>query len=205
MTMEMNLLPGSYRQSRRHNRIFCMCLIICTTLLSIELVVGLVFHLRADKTRNLFAEAETIRKEAKALKSELAKPTRQYKLLTQQITLADRLRSKHRWSRLFGMLAKSTPDTVVLSAVTTNPAKWSPVLNKFVKQGPNTKVKRDKLMIKFIEGVTIRGFAVDHENLYKLVSAVNVSKMFASVELKDMRRDKYLDQEAIAFEIQCYW
>ncbi|MHC4798228.1 MAG: hypothetical protein ACYTF1_16465 [Planctomycetota bacterium] len=178
MTMEMNLLPESYRQSRRHNRMFRMCLITGTILLSIELVVGLVFHLRADKTRNLFAEAEAIRKDAKALKSELAKPTHQHKLLTQQVTLAERLRSKHRWSRLFGMLAKSTPDTVVLSAVTTNPARWSPVLHKFIKQGLNTKVKRDKPVTKFIEGITIRGFAVDHASLYKLVSAVNVSKMF---------------------------
>ena len=103
------------------------------------------------------------------------------------------------------MIAQATPDTVVLNAVTTNPARWSPVLYKFVKQDPQKKANPDAPVTKFIEGITLSGFSADHENLYKLVSAVNNSTMFASVELKDMRREKYLEQEAIAFEIQCHW
>ncbi|UCD30567.1 MAG: PilN domain-containing protein [Planctomycetota bacterium] len=205
MTVEVNLLPSSYLNSRHHHRRFQVGLVVGTIFLVILLMVGLIFHVRANKTRVLFAETEDAREATETLKKNLVKPTAEAALLSQQIALATQLRSKHNWSRLLSMFSKVAPDKIVLTTMNTNPTRWSPALQKLANKNQNTKNKQKLTALKFVEGITIRGYAAGHQDLSKFIAAINNVRMFSLVDLKDMKRDLYLSQEAILFEIQCYW
>ena len=205
MTVNVNLLPESYRRARRHDRRFRRGLTISVILLFAELCTGLVLHARAEDTRELYAEADNARAAIASVRERLVEPTRQASLIDQQVILATRLRTTHRWSKLLGMLAGSTPERVVLCAVSTEPAKWSPALASLPDRRSNKRTAERIPVKPLIEGITVRGYAVDHDDLSKFMAAMSGSRAFASIDLKQARRERFMEEDAIAFEIECQW
>jgi len=205
VTVKVDLLPAPYRQARRHHRRFRVGVTVGAILLVGELCTGLVLHNRAHETRGFQAQARSARSCIASVKQQLVGPTRQAALINQQITLATRLRTTHRWSRLLAALAQSTPEKVVLTAVSTNPPKWAPGLGETPKTGPGNKNGKDVRAKPLIEGISIQGYAVDHNDLSKFMAAVLATDAFAAVDLKRAQRERFLEQDAIKFELQCHW
>jgi len=203
VSVKVNLLPKSYIQARRHARRFKACLVVATIFLSIELIIGLVFHVRADKTRNLYAAADSAKESIQSIKAEMVKPAQEAALLAQQVSLATRLRAKHPWSRLLGRIAQATPDEVVITTISTQPPRWAPNLKR-IKVDP-TNTNRKAVTTKLLEGMVFCGYAMTHQDIYHLITAIQKAAIFNDIDIKEMQRDEYLKQDMIKFELHCYW
>lgn len=203
MMPSVNLLPQAYRQAQMRRKRFRMGLAIGAGLLGIELFVGFILHTRAGRTRELLDAAQTARMAAVQVKKKMEIPAAESKLLAQQLALARKLRTTHAWSRLLGQLATSTSPRVTLTAVTTEPARWSASLEADLMIGATPKAGVPSTPL--LTGLTVRGYAGDYEELAAFVKGVQMSNAFASLSLREARRDKYLDQDVVSFELQCRW
>ena len=205
MTVKINLLPESYRQHRRRQTRFGMVMIGGGVLLAAELCVGLALHVRTARTRELLDEAQDARDTAQAADERLAVPTRKAARLSQQVTLATELRTTHHWSRLLALLGNATPDRVILAGISTDPPRWVQAREQPAKPGSGHKADESTETKPLIKGIVISGFAIDHDDLAAFMSALQAAEAFASIDLKDFRRDAFLSQEAVAFELRCQW
>lgn len=202
MSVAVNLLPGAYRQLRRHDRHFRWTLIVVGVLLFGEIVVGFVLDNRADETRDLLAATETARSASKSVQKAMSHPKQESDQLAREVGLAEKLRTKHRWSRLLANLAQATPERVVLLSLTTDPPDWNPALRTMaVAVGPDQKEDKRQML----KGVILSGQAVDHNDLSMFMAAIQTSGTFASIDLKEARREKFMNQDAIRFELHCRW
>jgi len=207
LTVQVNLLPESYRKARRHEQWFRRGVVIWGALMAVELCGGLVLYLRAGEKRDLLAAAEQARNATRSLKQELAETTRQATLIQKNIVLAKQLRATHHWSRLLASLAQATPEGVVLSSIATDPPKWSRAKQQ-TGHAKKTKGKRAQAETEAeppIKGTSISGYAADHEGLSQFLSALHASGLFEAVDLQRMRRDQLQGQEAVSFELQGSW
>jgi Tfp pilus assembly protein PilN len=206
VAVRLNLLPEAYQKSRRHDRRLRLGLAAGSVLLVAELCAGLTLHMRADKTRAVLAEAEHAKTGIETVKQKLEETTSQWELLNRQVELATRLRATHRWSRLLAMLAHAAPEKVVLTNVSTEPPKWTPNLARKPDDRTSPRSAKKQSQDKpILSGILVRGYAVDHEELAAFVAAVQESEAFAAINLGDARRETFLGQDAIAFELQCNW
>ncbi len=207
MTPRINLLPSSYRHARRQDRRFRVGMIVCTALLLSEIAAGLVLHAGAEDTRELLTAARRAEDNAQALKKDLESPAQQAEQLGRHLQLAERLRSKHRWSRLLATMTRAVPERVVLSSIMTEPAQWSTSLQAgpvALSAGAATAVNvLDNR--RLIDALVVQGRAADHGDLAAFISGVHATRMFATIELKQARREKFMDKEAITFELSCRW
>ena len=99
MTVRVNLLPDAYRRQQRYDRRFRFGVTIGVGLLVAELAVGLVLHAQARDARAMLERTEMCRTDAATLREGLEAPQKKLALVTQQVELAERLRTTHRWSR----------------------------------------------------------------------------------------------------------
>jgi Tfp pilus assembly protein PilN len=208
MTVRVNLLPEDYRQARRRDRRFRWGVLAGLVLLGAEVAAAGLFYLRAEETREMLARTGAARMATQELRGELDAPKREAERLAQQVAVAERLRSKHHWSRLLNLLAELTPDKVVITAVSTDPPQWSPALRgraADARHGGQSGRGAATPVPRLIEGLTVNGVAVDHGDLSKFMAALHQSQSFADVDLRQARRERYLDREAILFELQCRW
>jgi len=116
-TLKIDLLPSAYQHRRRRHRRVRLGAIVGSFLVAGELVAGVVLNSRADHTRDLMAATAAAVSTTNSLKKALIQPARQADQLTREVSLAERLRTKHHWSRLLGTLAQATPEKVVIEAV----------------------------------------------------------------------------------------
>ena len=211
MTVQVNLLPESYRKARRHEKWFRRGVAIWGALMAVELCGGLVLYLRAGEKRDLLEAADKARNATEALKQELTETTRQATLIRKNIALAKELRATHRWSRLLASLAQATPEGVILSSIATDPPKWSRAKQQ-ARLARKPKGKRAQAEARAepageppIKGTSISGYAADHEGLSQFLSALHASELFEAIDLQRMRRDQLQGQEAVSFELQGSW
>lgn len=203
MSTAINLLPASYRQRRRRDRRFQIGLTVAAIALSIELLVGIGLHVRAGTTRGVLIEAERARESVAQFRQKIVAPAKQVATLQQQLAMARKLRTTHAWSRLLATLADLAPERVMLNEITTNPPKWTPPVASSAKLAASKqKIPPPAVLIK---GVTIRGCAMEHSDLAEFLTALGQARPFATVTVKEARRDTVLDQPMIAFELECEW
>jgi Tfp pilus assembly protein PilN len=203
MSVKVNLLPGSYRQLRRHDRRFRLTLVVVSVLLLGELAVGFVLDSRADQTRQLMAATKVAQSATLSVQKAIYDPQHESDELARDVMLAQTLRTKHHWSRLLAAIAQATPEKVVLSSLSTDPPDWNPGLRagSVVAAGPDQKeIKR-----QVINGIIISGHAVDLVDLSAFMAAIHASGSFASIDTKEARREKFMNQDAIRFELICRW
>lgn len=204
MNLHVNLLPAAYLQAKaRRRRIRMGAAVVCAAL-SVELFVGLLLHARAGRVRDLLTAATEARNEIRNVRQKMKEPTHEASLLTQQLDLARRLRTTHHWSRLLGVFAQAAASETTLTSVLTNPPKWSPALSVAELASAQPAAARSEPP-RMLEGLSVRGCAADHEGVSSFVKRLQEANAFASVNLVEVRRDKYLERDVIAFEIQCRW
>jgi Tfp pilus assembly protein PilN len=202
----INLLPIDYRRTRRRERRFRVGAVVGAVLVTAEALTGLSLHVRAQQTRELLDASEAARSACAMVKKELVAPQAEATRLEREVALAERLRTKHRWSRLLAAVARATPERVVITSVATDPPQWDPSFKTptmVVSTAGNSAEQPEAR--KILEGIVIVGHAVDHQDLATLLSALHASRLFASIDLKQAKREKFLDQDAVTFELQCHW
>ena len=205
MTIHVDLVPESYRRSRRRVTRFRMCVFAAVVIVVGELGAGLALMSRGRETHRLRTEARAARATTETLQRRLAKPTRQAAALRRQIAVASHLQEKHPWSRLLDTLADATVENVFLTTVSTLPARWTPALadtKSDANPGPSDPKQPTQ---RVIDGIHVRGYAAAHGDLARFIAAIHEADAFASIDLKDARRDAFLGQDAIRFELECGW
>jgi Tfp pilus assembly protein PilN len=199
MIPRINLLPAAYREARRRRRRIRAAVGAGAVLLVVELTVALGVHWRAGETRTLLVAADAAQRQTATVRKQLDVPRREADSLGRQVALAERLRTKHYWSRLLGAIGRAIPENVVLTSVATDPAQWAPSLRRASAGAASGEARR------LVEGVTVTGHASDHADLSVFVSAMYRSGVFDRIELRQARRDKSQGRESIAFELGCRW
>jgi Tfp pilus assembly protein PilN len=202
--MKVNLLPVGYMKRRRHHRRFRLAVLVGSALLGVELVAGIVVHGRAERTRELYAAADAARQNITSTKKELDEPRHEADRLGREVHLAERLRTKHRWSRLMGTLAQITPGRVLLTSISTDPPQWTIGLLANANVGPDSGTGKGAGK-SILRGVRLTGQAVDHQDLSALMAAIHGTNTFASLNLKQARRERMGEHETINFELECQW
>jgi Tfp pilus assembly protein PilN len=205
MSTQVNLLPGAYIRGRRHHRRFRVAVFIGCLLLGAELIAGIVVHGRAERTRELYAAADLARQNSASTRRDLEDPRREADRLGLEVRLAERLRTKHRWSRLLGTLAHITPNRVMLTSISTDPPRWAPNILGTIATGAVEVSGPGRPARALLRGVTLIGQAVDHQDLATFMAAIHGTNIFASMDLRQARREKIGEQESIMFELECHW
>src|SRR5690606_15681732 len=119
----------------------------------------------------------------------LEEPAETARELTSQIELAEKLRTKHHWSRLLTAIGQATPERVVISSIETSPPQWNPSARAYpVQSSGNAKARID--LPPVLTGVVIKGHAADHPDLSAFMAEVHASGLFRAMDLKEARRDK---------------
>jgi len=201
MTPSVNLLPQSYRQAQARRHRFRQGLAIGAALLGGELFAGFILHTRAGRTREMLDAAQAARTATAQVRKKMEIPAAESKALAQQLALARKLRTTHYWSRLFGQLTVAASTGVTLTAVSTDPARWSAMLDA----DATTSAKDSQAGPTLLTGVTVRGYAADYQELAAFVKGVQDANVFAGLNLREAKRDKYLEQDVVSFELQCRW
>ncbi len=202
MSLSVNLLPGAYRRAQTRRRRIRLGAAIAAVLLSTELMIGLALHARAGKTRELADAAAAARAATAVIGQKMKAPTEESALLNQQLTLAMRLRTTHRWSRLLGAFAQAASPRVVLTSISTDPPRWTPGMGL---DGQVTAKTGGASPQGLLAGLSARGYAADYDDLTRFIGNLQAAGAFASLELREAKRDKYMEQDAISFELQCRW
>lgn len=205
MTMNVNLLPGLYVKRRRHHRRFRAAVLVGCVLLAVELGIGIVVHGRAERTRALYAAADMARLNITSTKKELDDPRRESERLGRQVQLAERLRTKHRWSRLLSTLSQITPGRVLITSISTDPPQWTAGLLAASSIVADTTATTKGPQRALIRGVRVTGRAIDHQDLAAFMASIHGTSTFATIDLRQARRERTGDQEAITFELECHW
>lgn len=202
MKLSVNLLPQNYVRAqlrRRRIRLGVMCGAI---LLGLELLAGISLHLRAGRTRELRATTQATQATIQAIQRKMDAPRAESDLLSRQLSLARRLRTTHHWSRLLALFSQAASTHVILTEMSTIPPKWSPDLSEELLV---TAEKNKAEPVVLLHGLTVRGCAADYEELTQFISQLQALEAFASLNLREARRDKFLEQDVISFELQCRW
>jgi len=212
MKVQVNLLPESYLRVRLRHRRFKQGLVLGVVLLAVEIAGGMALHAHARRTQNVLTEIEGMRRREQRLRKELNEPLQESERLDQEILLAEQLRSKHYWSRLLSTLSATTPPRVLLTNVATDPPRWSKSLHRSAPSASRDTEKNKALPEEepertplFLRGMTLRGFAADHEAMAEFVTRVHESKLFRSLDIRETRRETLLGKKGVAFELVCHW
>ena len=205
MKVRVNLLPAAYLRVRQHHHRFRVGAMIWLVLLAGEVTAGLLLNARANYTRELFTAAEAAREATLSTRQAMEEPRLHAEQLSKQVELAEKLRTKHRWSRLLAALGNATPERVLITSVQTNPPQWAPGTYLAAVQAAADSKDRTRMMPPLLTGITITGYAVDHQDLSAFMAAVHGSGLFASMDLRQARRERFLDSEAIRFTMDCHW
>lgn len=203
MSPPVNLLPQSYRQAQARRRRIRMGMAVAGMALGAELLVGMILYTRGARTRELLDAAATARASTEVIFQKMKAPAAESALLSQQLTLARKLRTTHHWSRLLNLLAQAASPRVVLTTVSTDPPRWSPNLG--TAEIGLTPVKAGQPARNLLEGLNVQGRAADYEDLTEFISNLQNAGAFASLNLLQARRDAYLEHDVISFELQCRW
>jgi Tfp pilus assembly protein PilN len=203
--VKVNLLPGLYLKRRRHNRRFRAAVLVGGVLLGAELVVGIIVHARAERTRSLYAAAEDNRLSILSAKKDLEEPKLEVDRLGREVHLAERLRTKHRWSRLLGTIGQVTPGRVLITTISTNPPQWTPGLVVVVADNERAAPAARENVRPILQGLRLLGQAIDHQDLATFMAAIHGTRAFAGLELKQARRERAKERESIMFELECPW
>lgn len=205
MSVRLNLLPAEYRRTRLRRRRFRTMLTVATLLLVAEIGIGLFYHVQAQQARRIVTETRALRAEIDRLNAELARPVRQAAQLRQEVNLARGLRTTHPWSRLLALIAEQAPERMVLTHLATTPGRWTPALQpRTVRAGPDRNGEEPEGP-RLLDGVTIRGYAADHHDLSTFMIRLQDADAFRTIDLKDVRRERHLERDAVLFELQCRW
>lgn len=203
MSPRVNLLPQSYRKAQARRRRIRIGATLAAVVLGAELIVGMVLYTRGARTREFLNAAAAARTSTEAVTEKIKGPTAEAALLNQQLRLARKLRTTHRWSRLLTVFGQAASTRVVLTAISTDPPRWSPNLS--ADEMAVTTVKAKQPSQGPLAGLSVHGRAADYEDLTDFISNLQAMEAFASLNLKQARRDKYLDRDVISFELQCRW
>ncbi len=203
MSVPVNLLPAAYRQARRRGRRLRAGIVLGCLVLATEGLAGFALRLRASDTRALIAATDSDRAELRSLKRDIETPERQVDGIERQVAVAERLRAKHRWSRLLTALAQATPERVVITAVSTDPPQWTPALRAAMVSGGGMVTTGETR--RLIDGIMISGHAADHADLSAFVSEMYRGGLFSMIELRQVRRDRLMERDVIVFELNCRW
>lgn len=199
----VNLLPQAYIKAQARRRRIRIGTALAAVLLSTELFAGLMLHARAGRTRELQAAAQAAREETQTAQQKMKVPAQEEALLGQQLSLARKLRTRHRWSRLLSVFSEAASSRVMLTAICTDPPKWSPALG--LSETTPVAAKAGAEAPALLAGLNVRGVAGDYDDLTRFISQLQKAGAFASLSLKDARRDKHMERDVVSFELQCRW
>lgn len=107
------------------------------------------------------------------------------------------LRHPQPWSRRLAALTRHAPPRVVLTALTSEAKPTR------APRGPAATTDAHGQRNAIPSTVTVRGMALDHEALIRLIRAMERIEDFADVELVRASREPYRNDFAIAFELSC--
>ena len=198
MTVDVNLLPMTYHQARRREHWIQRGSAIGITLVLAELVVGFMLYCRAGDERSLREGIAKTRANGANVKTQVDTMAVEATQVRKNLVLAKQLRATHRWSLLLGALAQATPEGVVLSAINTQPTKWTrPRTSPQPLNAPKARKDEPKPPPETpIDAIVITGHAGDHEALAKLTSNLHKAGIFANIDLRKMARDQINREQA---------
>ena len=197
MSAFMNLVPDAclQRQARGKRRnVWLGAGLSCVVLLLAFWALGAHRAAAAERLGHTLDDARArLETMEQALTSGLAKRD----ALTASFDQLSALRHPQPWSRRLAALTRRAPPRVVLTALTSE-AKPTRAPRG---QAGTTDAHGQRNAIP--STVTVRGMALDHEALIRLIRAMERIEDFADVELVRASREPYRNDFAIAFELSC--
>ena len=201
----VNLLPAGYAAAaRRHHRHF-----------RFALAVGWRAHLCGADRRGCRSRPGRAGPRARCGRRpgppgqrggprDSTQPRQEADRLGLEVRLAQRLRAKHRWSRLLGLCPQITPQRAMLTSVSTNPPQWLPnVLGNPAgaadSGSPGRAVPAADGRARAGAGGRSSGPGRAHDR-HSDLGHLRVLSI-----LRHARREKVGQQESIFFELECHW
>jgi len=125
-----------------------------------------------------------------------------------QIIQADALRTKRSWAGLLQMIGQSMTQRVWLTSVATKaPNERSGAeQRRRGPQGPATQnPERPDIVLEGPRHLEIVGYAVDHADLYVLMTELKERGSFLDVDLTSSGHEPTLRGSAVRFTLECRW
>ncbi len=208
MKVHVNLLPEEYVQIRQRYRRLRQGILLGVLLLALQVVVGVILHFQALKTHDLHQRIDELALKQNQLHQELRVPKAELDALKLKLLLTERLRSTHHWSRFLAELSETTPESILLTSIVTSPPQWSKSLHVQAvraSQKADDKESSSRPRVRILDGMTVRGFAMDYNAMSKFVRNVHESRLFRTLDLRESRQESLFGQSGVMFELICRW
>jgi Tfp pilus assembly protein PilN len=212
--LTVNLLPAGYRMRHAAHRRLQRWTITAGLVLAAQVLCGFVLVPLAGRARGLQQGLADAQIQRAALLQRLASLTAEEQDIARQMTLAEQLARKHRWSELLGRLAGELPDTIVLLRCETSPARSAGVQGELVLSAERLNApagaggapgQPPSAPADVAAGLVLAGMAADHDSVALLLRRLNAAETLGRWSIESTVRQPYMSGQGVMFTLRCQW
>ena len=201
MAVRVDLIPPVLHEQRRARRRRRAWTMVVTALAVSTGGVGAYASRQAARVVDLRQRGVERRRETVELRRESVQLADDLEEATRILREAETLRDGHRWSRMVTFIAQHVPDSVLLVTMATDPPRTRSSRAPARADGAGSRALRDQSSTT----LTLRGYAVQHDDLAGFLQRLKNSNVFQAVTLHYSKREPFLDGEGVAFALTCRW
>lgn len=203
---DVNLIPAARLAKRRRNAHLCVWAAIGGAY-AMSLIAGsaTLQALRASEDRNLNGQRTTLAEQVDQSNRELLEFRKQLGEATTALETARAIHHQPDWSKLFLGLSERLGDEIVLGRcqLTTLTADNKAVAEQWANALPAKPL--GTLLTECRHTLLLSGFGKSQESVSRFVLRLEGTGVFQVVRLVNSSRQTFLDQEAVAFTVECHF
>ena len=212
----VNLIPSEVLVRHAVRRRIRRWGVACALLAGAAMVPVVIEARQQAQVERLKLELMDVEDKVGDLRGQLSTTAQTVLDLDAELARARALRTKRSWSGLLALLSTCQPQEVWLTSVATDPpqpkasrVERSTFQDKTGGAGPRTAESgpetRAVVVLEAPTRLRLEGFALNHERLYDLMSALKESGSFSVVELVSAGMEPVLQGRAVRFVLSCEW
>jgi Tfp pilus assembly protein PilN len=201
MAVRVDLIPPALHEKRRSHRRYRIWTLVAAVLIVSTGGIGTYISRQATRVFELRQRSVERHRETVQLRRTNVQLADDLEEAAQILHEAETLRDGHRWSRMVTFVAQHVPDSVLLVMMASDPPRTrSP--RAMARANGAAEHTAEELSSATL---TLRGYAMQHEDLAGFLRRLKNSSVFEAVTLHYSKREPFLGGEGVAFALTCRW
>lgn len=203
---DINLIPAARLVRRRRNTRLCVWGAACGAYAMCLIAGSTTLHaLGANEGRNLNGQSANLAQQIKQQNLDLLGIRKEFGETTRTVEMAQAIHHQPDWSQLFLDLSDRLGDEIVLGRceLATLTQDNKAVMEQWAKAMPAKPL--GTLLTECRYTLSLSGFGKSQEAVSRFVLRLESSGIFQVVRLANSNRQTFLNDEAVAFSVECYF
>ncbi len=206
LRVRVNLLPAAYELRCRRGVRLRRWVAAGVLVIGLQVAAAVVLRQMGSQARDLQRGLIGAQHQEITLRQRLDTMTTREGELERQLSLAEQLNRKHRWSELLVRVTACLPNTVVLTRCESDPAKSSTAgASTAVVRSTGGKPGGAGESTDVAGGLVISGVAMDHDSVASFLRNLNGKGRVGRCSLESSMRQPYLKGEGVFFTVRTKW